>query len=71
MERYELTLLIETLDYLEKHIQRADERERPLTHGQKHYILQTSLIVIRDLRADFERQRNLLDNPHKDDGIPF
>ena len=71
MERYELSLLIESLEYCEKLLERADDRERGLTHGQKHYVIQTALIVMRDLRADFESKRAMIDAPANNDGIPF
>lgn len=71
MERYELSLLIESLEYCEKLLERADDRERGLTHGQKHYVIQTALIVMRDLRADFEAKRARIDAPNNSDGIPF
>lgn len=71
MERYELSLLIESLEYCEKLLERADNRERGLTHGQKHYVIQTALIVMRDLRADFEAKRAIIDAPANSDGIPF
>lgn len=71
MERYQLSLLIESLEYCEKLLQRADDRERGLTHAQKHYVIQTALIVMTDLRADFERQRAAMDAPDTIDRIPF
>lgn len=71
MERYELSLLIESLEYCEKLLERADERERGLTHGQKHYVIQTALIVMRDLKDDFKAKRAIIDAPANSDGIPF
>ena len=71
MERYELSLLIETLAYIETTLKRADNRENSLTHGQKHYIIQTALIVLRDLKAEYERQRNGIDASETANQIPF
>lgn len=71
MERYELSLLIESLEYIERTLERADDRERGLTHGQKHYIIQTTLIVLRDVKREFEHKRYELDHKDRVDQIPF
>lgn len=71
MERCELSLLIESLEYCEKLLERADVRDSWLTHGQKQYIIQAALIFMRDLKADFETKRARMDAPANSDGIPF
>lgn len=71
LERYELAVLIDTLDYIETTIARADDREHGLTHAQKHFVIQTALIVIRDLKAGYEQQGREMESPTRMDGIPF
>lgn len=46
MGSYQLSILIERLEQCERLLQRADDRERGLTHAQKHYVIQTALIVM-------------------------
>lgn len=71
MERYQLSLLIESLEYCEKLLQLSDDRERGLTLTQKHYVIQTALIVMSGLRADFEHQRAEMDASDTIDRIPL
>lgn len=71
MERYQLSLLIESLEYCEKLLQLSDNWERGLTLTQKHYVIQTALIVMSGLRADFEQQRAAMDESDTIDQIPL
>lgn len=71
MERHQLTLLIESLGFCVKLLERADSREDSLTHAQKRHFIQTALILMRDLTSEYERQRSRLDKQNPSDGIPF
>jgi hypothetical protein len=72
MEHYELSHLIDALTYVRTTLERADDREKSLTHGQKHYLIQTALIILRDMQDEYEHERRKLERPIDYTGdIPF
>jgi hypothetical protein len=70
MERYEQNLIAE-LSSVQNLIDMADCRDNGFTHAQKHFILQTALLIIKRLKEGKERELRHIVSPPTNDDIPF